>query len=526
VLRRLPNPPGTLRAQLAVLRYRHLLLLRQPARCSERLSNAAEMLQRASALGKDDHWCMAFLLRQTELLQAGDLMRAETSTPALFSASRATDKAIFAEVLDTWTTMRALIDGRFEEAFSGAQRFVGFAEKILPDTAVALFLPAAATMLQELDRLGEIVALAERAVAAQPWLVVLRATLARIRLSLGDVEEARSTLNMLLAQGFEEVQSNAALPLYLATLAELSSELDERSHAAELYDRLLAYEPYNIVLGPIVFAGPAARYLGILATLQNRFAEAEKHFLQACRFSSRTAARPWLAYTEIDYARMLMMRDTSEDRELAGRFIDSAFKTAQALNMAALMRKADELKMQLESAQPQLAPQNSCQESSHPMVRDDIESEEFSQAAECRVPTSVAEQSVECSQLCSGMLKREGDYWTVVVDKKTIRLKHTKGLDMIAWLLRYPRREFLALTLERLAAGGLSAEAALTAVHFTRELGGDAETDDSGTRLDPTGKSCLPAAPGGTAGKSFRGEVVQRHRKDFEGRRANRFSTS
>jgi len=58
--------------------------------------------------------------------------------------------------------------------------------------------------------------------------------------------------------------------------------LDERSHAGELYDLLLPYEPYNLVLGPIAFAGPAARYLGILAKMQGRFTDAEKHFLAAC----------------------------------------------------------------------------------------------------------------------------------------------------------------------------------------------------------------------------------------------------
>jgi hypothetical protein len=55
---------------------------------------------------------------------------------------------------------------------------------------------------------------------------------------------------------------------------------------------------------------------------------------------------------------------------------------------------------------------------------------------------------------------------------------------MIAWLLRHPQLEFLALTPERLAAGGLVPDAELTDTRFARELPTRAEVDDSGPLLD------------------------------------------
>jgi hypothetical protein len=60
---------------------------------------------------------------------------------------------------------------------------------------------------------------------------------------------------------------------------------------------------------------------------------------------------------------------------------------------------------------------------------------------------------------------------------------------MIVWLLRHPRREFLALTLERLAAGGLAPDAELTDARFARELPTCSEVDDSGPLLDPQARA-------------------------------------
>ena len=52
--------------------------------------------------------------------------------------------------------------------------------------------------------------------------------------------------------------------------------------------------------------GSVARYVGLLATTTGRWDEAEWHFDEAIALNERIGARPWLARTQDDYARMLL----------------------------------------------------------------------------------------------------------------------------------------------------------------------------------------------------------------------------
>jgi hypothetical protein len=54
-----------------------------------------------------------------------------------------------------------------------------------------------------------------------------------------------------------------------------------------------------------------------------------------------------------------------------------------------------------------------------------------------------------------GIFHKEGEYWTVGLGAKTVRLKHSKGLVYLSYLLRHPAMEFHVLDL----AGGIPAGA-------------------------------------------------------------------
>jgi tetratricopeptide (TPR) repeat protein len=481
---------------LSVLRHRQLLLFAEPGKCDARLSNVEEMLTAASLLGRGDEWCYAFIQRQAELLRTGDLMRAELNISSLTSAAHTNGETALAQLLILWSGMRALIDGRFEEALSTARQFLKVAETIQPPVALVLFFPTIVAILREFERLEEVEPIAARAAESHPWLIVLRATLAQVRFGLGDIDGARAILRSLLSQDFAAVEHNVSMLLYCAILAELSAELGEQSQAGELYKRLLPYQSYNIVLGPMVFAGPAARYLGILASMQGRFEDAELHFLEAAQLSTRTAARPWVAYTQINHSRMLLDRNGPGDSERAMGLIASALNTARSLKMNDLQRRAEELKRRAECAGQvvliserfsQSLPAN--QYLNHHL----IETEAYREVAQSTdlVPRPIegVERPGDGGRSTVNIFKREGDYWTIVFNGKTIRLKHAKGVGMIAWLLRHPRRDFLALALERAAAGGPSPDAELTDGRFARDLPSHAETDDAGPRLDMQARS-------------------------------------
>ena len=59
--------------------------------------------------------------------------------------------------------------------------------------------------------------------------------------------------------------------------------------------------------------------------------------------NARMGARPWLAHTQDDYARMLRARDEPRDRERARQLLAEAVSTYRALGMESWARAATAL---------------------------------------------------------------------------------------------------------------------------------------------------------------------------------------
>jgi hypothetical protein len=120
-------------------------------------------------------------------------------------------------------------------------------------------------------------------------------------------------------------------------LAEVCAFLGDARRAAMLYQRLLPYAEYNVIVGNAnACTGAAARYLGMLATTMSRWAEAEQHFQAALKMNTRIRARPYLAHTQQQYAEMLLSRGQPGDRDTATSLLDEALAIASQLGMGAL----------------------------------------------------------------------------------------------------------------------------------------------------------------------------------------------
>jgi hypothetical protein len=64
-----------------------------------------------------------------------------------------------------------------------------------------------------------------------------------------------------------------------------------------------------------------------------RWSEAASHFEEGMALNERMGARPWLAFTEEDYARMLLERRDMGDPEQARELLDRALATYRELGM-------------------------------------------------------------------------------------------------------------------------------------------------------------------------------------------------
>ena len=91
-----------------------------------------------------------------------------------------------------------------------------------------------------------------------------------------------------------------------------------------------------------------------------------------------------------------------------------------------------------------------------------------------------------------GLLRKEGEYWTIGYDRKLFRLKEIKGLSLIAFLLRNPNREIHSL--ELIGAGAMPDTDAQEIEEATREMtagrqGSPQGLGDAGEMLDPSAKA-------------------------------------
>jgi len=94
-----------------------------------------------------------------------------------------------------------------------------------------------------------------------------------------------------------------------------------------------------------ISVGAVSRYLGLLATAEARWNDAERHFEEASEVNRRIGARPWLAHTQEDYARMLVARGDAGDAENAARLLDEAVATYRELGMAGPLAKLESAAM-------------------------------------------------------------------------------------------------------------------------------------------------------------------------------------
>jgi CelD/BcsL family acetyltransferase involved in cellulose biosynthesis len=77
--------------------------------------------------------------------------------------------------------------------------------------------------------------------------------------------------------------------------------------------------------------------------LARRWQDAERHFEAAIEMDRRTGGRPWLAYTQADYAGMLRARGKPGDRERALRVVTQARATYDELGMHIHAERASSL---------------------------------------------------------------------------------------------------------------------------------------------------------------------------------------
>jgi tetratricopeptide (TPR) repeat protein len=442
-----------------------------PDGLEERSAIAEELLRLGEAGGDRELELAGRCRRVTSSLQSGDTRTAQADITACARLAGELRMPAHQWMATTMQAMWAMLQGSLEEA----ERLAEHARSLQPDGPNTCF--AYYDLLEVLrwdqDRLGELRPAWHEQMAQTPGFVWPTLWLSLTDVDLGDEITARTSLQSVVAELTKRPRDGRWLPA-VAVAALAAARRQEPDAGDRLYQALLPYRAQVIAATmphPVVCLGSASFYLGLLAALTSRWPEAIDHFEAAVVAHQRLGARPLLARTRYEYARMLLARGQATDRRRAAELLDQALAAASALGMAAVAEGARTL-----------------------------------QAAQAATKSRGGSAAGAARPEATGtVFRRKGEYWTIAYEGSEIHLKDTKGLRHLARLLTHPGQEYHAVDLE--AADGQAPRSTPLGSRDRTQAGGlevRADLGDAGELLDATAKAAYRARV-----KELRAEVEE-----------------
>jgi tetratricopeptide (TPR) repeat protein len=409
-------------ARAYALHSRHLAVW-HPNNAGDRLAIATEMLRSAEAAGDAELTFQARVWRILDCWELGYAAALDQEIRACVEMANSLCQPRFQWIALYLQAVRASSRGDLPETRRLAEEALRLGERI-KDQSCPAFLRTLQFGIHILSgRLAEfentLIVHLERHGRGLP--AATRVALALVDAQLNRREKAKLGFEEVAKNGFADLTPFSWL-VEVSLLAQTCSYLNDVKRARLLYDLLLPYERRNALVGrPSTFYfGPAAHYLGILATTLSRCEAAEAHFETALQMEAEMGARPHMALTRYEYARMLFGQPNADQRGRAPALLGEALREAQEMGMQGLVEKARAL----------------------------MAGEEYAQGVRER-------ELAKSGRLRVAVFRLDRDYWTIGDPPQLMRLKSTKGLEYMHYLLSHPGYEFHVLQLTRLVTPAL-----------------------------------------------------------------------
>ncbi len=387
-----------------------------PENEEQRLLLAEEMVEQTKALGDAERLIDAHLMLYMAHAEIGNMQKAKQEFEQV---ARFCDELRQPAQLWLGTAPRTLIhllEGRLAAAEDTLARELEATQPLTPardEVSAARF--HVFLLRREQGRPEDAIAETRAAVADFPWYPLHRAALALLLLDLGRDDEARAELVEIGQDRFALFNRDNEWLVGMCLAAEAAARLELRPEAEVLYGMLLLFGGRHAIAQAEGSVGAVDRYLGLLASVLGRAGEAVDHLRRAVDVNRRLGAVPWVAHAQHDLADALRVTSTRGAAREAQALDAEAGAAALRLGLVALTRRLGAGGAQTDSAASGAPALGSAQ---------------------------------------VGTFRPEGEYWSVALDGRAVRIRASKGMGYLARLLSSPGQELHALDLAGATAGG------------------------------------------------------------------------
>jgi class 3 adenylate cyclase len=429
---------GDPQALVAALHGRHWATL-EPDSVHDRLANAQQMLLVATGAGDEES---AFLARHARLhcfLELCDIADLDAELEAMARLAGRIRQPFYLWHTASLRGMRSILEGRLDDAerqFRDAREiarlrdseYVAYHFEFAQMVAVRWAQGRLEEVKEQIDEHGE------RFRGIPRWRDALAAA------EFEDERSARAELERHARNDFSELPRDGLWILHMCALAEAAVLLKDRRRGASAYDLLKPFAERNAISISTFPFGPVAMRLGMLATLLERWKEAEEHYDHALERCRAMGARAIEARVLIEHAKMVLARSDVGDEERANSLVARTMAICEELELPAIGDRAARL--------------------------------------QAHGPRSSGEDAIG-----RATFRREGQIWTVAYENEMARLRDLKGLRYIHLLLAAPGRDIHVVELT-----GLLAREPSAGRHRDEELH-PSRLDAAEAMLDPQAKN-------------------------------------
>ena len=337
---------GDPQARYSALRAGLLFTERPPV---DKIGDAESMFDLGSAAAQPLWQDWGLFMRNLYAVEAGDLETAGDVLARLRTLAEST------RLPHTWwhvgliDTQLAQLAGRFDEAerLNGSTLEIG--RQLVETNALQYAAVVRVTVEWLKGRFGDRVDMIESLMEGYEEVPAYISMHARALLAAGREDDARAQYERLAAEDFIGWPFDIATLCAWVWLSETAILLQDMPRAQVLYDLLSPYADQVLMVGlNNVCWGSTALWAGKLAAALGRTDEAEAHYVAALEMNEHLGARPFVALTQADYARMLLDRGRPEDRGRAMELANGAAGTAQEIGMQGVLEQALAIKLELQ----------------------------------------------------------------------------------------------------------------------------------------------------------------------------------